>query len=38
MTFFEVSMRCYAQRIDTIFPEMLRLTPKKRCSAGLLIR
>jgi hypothetical protein len=32
-------MRCYAQRIDTTFPENagIRLTLKQGCSASMLI-
>jgi hypothetical protein len=39
VTFFVVSMRCYAQRIDTTFPENagIRLTLKQGCSASMLI-
>jgi hypothetical protein len=35
VTFFVVSMRCYAQHIDTTFPEHagIRLTLKQCCSA-----
>jgi len=37
--FFVLSMRCYIQRIDIAFAEniAIRLTPKKWCSASMLI-
>jgi hypothetical protein len=39
LTFFVLSMRCYAQRIDNTFPENagINLTLKKKCSASMLI-